>query len=242
MKAAITVIRPGLSKNNRYYPESVLKRDFKIFEGVKMFADHASEKAEREYPGGQIGNWVANLRNVRAEADGTLRGEAVIIDTPFKEKLSALAKNNLLEQFGVSIRAYGRGSVREVEGVGKVNFVEALEKAESVDFVTRPAAGGKVESLAESDGHIVESTGFIESFNGFRAAESIGEFRELNALVAKIGRRRGTFYGDEETVQQLVNAGFSYDAAQVLMESADPKQEFSKWSYDRFWDALKGLK
>src|SRR5574341_605648 len=45
----LTVIKPGLnlSKTRNYKPE-VLKRDYKIFEGAKMFADHLTRSEARE--------------------------------------------------------------------------------------------------------------------------------------------------------------------------------------------------
>ena len=146
-KLKITIIRPGLNKSKaRFYPAETLKRDFAVFEGAKMFADHQSEKEFKDKPEGSVNNWVASLKNVHAESDGTLAGDAFVIDPPFKAKLDELNKQGLLHEMGVSIRAIGEATEGEREGVS-TNVVEALLAARSVDFVTYAGAGGQIEAM-----------------------------------------------------------------------------------------------
>ena len=140
----ITVIKPGWSMNNRYYSPEMLKRDFKVFEGAKMFANHQTEAEQKARPEGDLKDWVANLSGVFAESDGTVRGVAAFVDPQFKEKVNLLRKQGLISQLGVSIRAMGEASDGEIAGKrGKI--VEALHGARSVDFVTFAGAGGKAE-------------------------------------------------------------------------------------------------
>jgi hypothetical protein len=152
-EATITVIAPGFNKGKgRYYPADVLKRDYNIFEGAKMFTDHQTDAESRVRPEGSLKDWVGSIKKVWAESDGTIRANAAIIDPPFKAKLEELAKNNMLKDMGVSIRAIGEARKEKVEGV-ETNYVESLLKARSVDFVTYAGAGGQVEALmTESDG------------------------------------------------------------------------------------------
>ena len=146
-KLKITIIKPGLNKSKaRFYPAETLKRDFHVFEGAKMFADHQSDKEAKDKPEGSVNNWVASLKNVHAESDGTLAGDAFVIDPPFKAKLDALNKQGLLHEMGVSIRAIGEASEQEREGV-TTNVVESLIAARSVDFVTYAGAGGQIEAM-----------------------------------------------------------------------------------------------
>jgi hypothetical protein len=143
----VTIIKPGLNKSKaRFYPAETLKRDYHVFEGAKMFADHQSEKEAKERPEGSVHNWVASLKNVHAESDGTLSGDAVVIDPPFEAKCDALNKQGLLHEMGVSIRAIGEASEQEREGV-TTNVVESLIAARSVDFVTYAGAGGQIEAM-----------------------------------------------------------------------------------------------
>lgn len=140
----ITIIKPGWSLNNRYYGADMLKRDHKVFEGAKMFANHQTEAEQKARPEGDVRDWVANLSGVFAETDGTLRGTATFTDPQFKEKVNLLRKQGLISQLGVSIRAMGESSDGEIAGK-KGKIVEALHGARSVDFVTFAGAGGKAE-------------------------------------------------------------------------------------------------
>lgn len=143
----LTVIQPGFNKSKeRYYPASVLKRDYAIFEGAKMFADHQTDKDARERPEGSVHNWVASMKKVWAESDGRIRGHAVPIDPIFKAKLEELSKQGMLGDMGVSIRAIGEASKGKIDGVD-TNCVESLLRARSVDFVTYAGAGGQVETM-----------------------------------------------------------------------------------------------
>jgi len=143
---SFTVIKPGWSKNDRYYPAAMLKRDYKVFEGAKMFVNHATEMQEKTRPEGDLHDWVANITKVWPEADGTVRATAKVIDPTFKQKLSMLGEASMLNTMGVSIRAMGKADVGEAEGrKGKV--VESFLGAKSVDFVTFAGAGGQVENI-----------------------------------------------------------------------------------------------
>jgi hypothetical protein len=149
-KLTLTVIKPGFNTSkSRYYKESTLKRDHKIFEGAKMFVNHATAAEEKARPEGDVNGWVATINKTWAETDGTIMAEAAVIDPPFKAKLDLLAENKKLSEMGVSIRAIGESYDEEVNGVN-TKVVESFIAARSVDFVTYPGAGGRVETI-ESD-------------------------------------------------------------------------------------------
>jgi hypothetical protein len=137
----ITIIKPGLSKNGRYYSPEMLKRDAQIFEGNKMFLDHATDKDMSQRPEGSVRDWVASLKGVHAEADGTLKGTAVIIDPQFKQKIGALAEAGLLGTLGVSIRAMAKFEDGKMDGK-PCKVIEGFKASRSVDFVTFAGAGG----------------------------------------------------------------------------------------------------
>jgi hypothetical protein len=149
----LTVIKPGWSKNNRYYSPELLKKSVGIFEGCKMFADHATDKQAAERPEGSMKDWVATINHVQAESDGTLKATASVHDEGFKTTLSNLKRAGNLSQMGVSIRAFGEAKDGEAEG-RKGKIIESLLGARSVDFVTFAAAGGRVESMSESVNNI----------------------------------------------------------------------------------------
>jgi hypothetical protein len=147
----LTVIKPGFNKSKRrFYPADMLRRDYRVFEGAKMFADHQTTEEERRRPEGSVGNWVASLKSLWVEQDGTVRATAAVIDNAFRGKLENLAKHGKLGEMGVSIRAAGEAREAEVEG-HETQYVEKLIAASSVDFVTYAAAGGGVDMLESDD-------------------------------------------------------------------------------------------
>jgi hypothetical protein len=149
-KLTVKVIQPGFNTSkSRFYKESTLKRDYKIFEGAKMFANHQTAVEEKARPEGDINQWVANLTRTWVESDGTVMGEAVVIDPTFKQKLENLSEAKLLHEMGISIRAFGEAYEGTIDS-HKTVVVESFLAARSVDFVTYPGAGGRVEAI-ESD-------------------------------------------------------------------------------------------
>lgn len=148
--AQLVVIQPGFNANKeRYYPAETLARDFGIFEGAKMFADHATESEEKDRPERSIKDWVATLKNVKVDEQGKIIGEAVVIEPWMQEKLATLRDKGLLSEMGVSINAVGTAVKSTIEGI-KTNLIEKLNRIRSVDFVTWPGAGGMV-TLYEAD-------------------------------------------------------------------------------------------
>ena len=145
-KLTLTVIKPGWSKNSRYYSESLLKKHAKIFEGAKMFTDHATDKEAQARPEGSVKDWVASVGKVWPDSSGKLLAEATVIDPAFKTKLDTLNKAGLLNQMGVSIRVLGEAVDGERDG-RKGKIIESFLHCRSVDFVTFAGAGGQVEAL-----------------------------------------------------------------------------------------------
>ena len=164
--AQITVIKPGFNTSKtRYYKPEALSRDFGVFEGVKMYADHPSKTDEENRPERSIRDWVATLKNVRVGTDGAIVGEAHVIEPWLKEKLSTLRDKGMLQDIGVSINAIGQATEAEIEGVRTLS-VEKLIRGRSVDFVTEPGAGGGVQvyesALTEYDVDLVTLDNLVE--------------------------------------------------------------------------------
>jgi hypothetical protein len=145
----ITVIKPGWSKNNRYYSPALLKGATHIFEGAKMFVDHQTDKDAAARPEGSVKDWVGTITGVYAAPDGAIKASANIHNEAFKTNLSNLKKAGNLSQMGVSIRAFGEAKDGEAEG-RKGKIIESLVGCKSVDFVTFAGAGGQVESMSEA--------------------------------------------------------------------------------------------
>jgi hypothetical protein len=145
----ITVIKPGWSKNNRYYSAELLKSRANIFENAKMFMNHATDAQAKQRPEGDVRDWVGTITGVHAESDGTLKATVNVHDEAFKTNLGNLKKAGNLNQMGVSIRAFGEAKDGEAAG-RKGKIIESLLGCKSVDFVTFAGAGGQVESMSEA--------------------------------------------------------------------------------------------
>jgi hypothetical protein len=142
--ATVVVIAPGFNRSQEhFYPQDALREALPLFEGVKMYADHATRTDKRERPEGSITNWVATLRNPRLDDAGRIVAEAHVHQPWLREMLANLKEANALSSLGVSINAAARIARKTIDGV-KTIAVEAIKRVASVDFVTEPGAGGHV--------------------------------------------------------------------------------------------------
>ncbi len=214
----VRVIQPGMnSSKSRFYPAEVLKRDHGIFNGQKMFADHQTEAQAKAQPEGSVNNWVGQLTRVWPEEDGTIMGEAQIIDPSFKAKLSSLADKGLLKEMGISIRAIGQATTKEVEGV-ETRYVESLLSARSVDFVTYPGAGGRVLAI-ESEENNNDVDLITEADFRLRRPDII------EALTTSIQEKINM---DEKEIKALQDALAAANAKVAVAEAATKKAEEDK--------------
>lgn len=144
----IEIINPGWGnhKDNHYYPASVLRRDAKVFEGVKMYtSDHnesdISEKTE-----------VAKIQSITGFSKiGAPIGRVVVFDPDFAEKTRNRAKAGELSSLECSILAVGKVRPGFTLDGRKGALVEAIERALRVDWVTRAGAGGRALRISESE-------------------------------------------------------------------------------------------
>lgn len=144
----LTVIEAGFNRpRSRYYTEAAIRDGAGIFRGLKMYANHQTRAEEQARPEGDVWQWVASITETAYdETSKSLRATAKLIDPTFKAKVHALAEAGLLNTLGVSIRAIGAGEQATIEAVDTFR-VDEFAGAISVDFVTEPGAGGRVELL-----------------------------------------------------------------------------------------------
>jgi hypothetical protein len=158
-RLTLTLIESGFNTSkSKYYTKKALKTGHQIFEGAKMFVNHQTEAEKKARPEGSVNDWAGQVDKTWVEEAATgktvMRGSAVIIDPPFKEKLETLQEAGLLNEMGVSIRAIGSGQEADIPlaegGTARAIAIDEFVKARSVDFVTYAGAGGRCEVL-ESD-------------------------------------------------------------------------------------------
>lgn len=231
----VTIIRPGFNKSkSRFYPQEVLKRDHKIFEGSRMFLNHATDKQAKERPEGDLRDWVASLSEVRAEGDGRLTGKATFADPSFQERIGHLNKVGLLPQMGVSIRASGDATQKKVDGVN-TTYVEALHKARSVDFVTFAGAGGQIEAMEAEEFEAAESEQENQN-NMDQLAQALEQLATAKAKIVAVEAENVTLKTQvtaletkfNESAKVAAKASTAVKVAEAIKDSKLPKSAKEK--------------
>ena len=240
----VRILVPGFnSSKGRFYSEQAIQDAATIFDGAKMYADHATESEEKEKPERSIRDWSATLHDTQVSETGNAVGTAHINAGWLKEKIANLYEQGDLEHLGISINAVGKGTNQTIEGT-KTVLVEGLVKStfQSVDFVTEAGAGGQaglresvqigldvdlmdVAQLREARPDLVTSieTEIKESVKQEvkEAMEAIKELEDLKGQVETLTTENGTLKTQiEEAEKEKAKA-----EAQALIKEAVDKAE-----------------
>ena len=150
----LKIIEPGWG-SSAYYDAEVLERDGpKVFtRGTHMHWDHPTETEEAERPEGSLDSLAAVLAGDAHWEPGGPKGPGLYADaevfTGHREAMDELAPH-----IGVSIKTTGTAESGERDGRTGPILTELLRHDHtSVDFVTKPGAGGQVLQLFESARH-----------------------------------------------------------------------------------------
>ena len=153
-RRSVKVIQPGWGSSG-YWPAEVLERDGPAAwpAGTQMFLDHPTESEESDRPERSVRDLAATLATDAAwQADGSdgpgLYAETVVAE-PYTDLIDAIA-----EDIGVSVNTWAEAPIGEKEG-RRGPVISRIASADespfnSVDFVTKAGAGGKVLALMES--------------------------------------------------------------------------------------------
>lgn len=144
----IKIIKPGWGSSG-YYSADVLQNSSTAFPaGTHMYWNHPTESERRERP-------ERDLRDLAAVTVTPARWDESGEDGPGLYALSTVVPHyrdhvdSLAEHIGLSINAYGTRHKGQAEG-RKGFIVDTISEGESIDFVTKPGAGGKIVGLFES--------------------------------------------------------------------------------------------
>lgn len=146
---AVKMIQPGWGSSG-YYSREVLERDVpKVFpKGTHMYWNHPTLSEQSERPERDLRDLAAvTVSEPRFQEDGPA-GPGVYADAKVFAGYGD-AINEIAEHIGVSI--FGKGVAKNGVAEGREGrIVEKITDGSSVDFVTRPGAGGAVVSVFES--------------------------------------------------------------------------------------------
>ena len=138
-KAKVRIIRNGRSMNGNVWRQEVLSRDHKKFEGAMVFLDHKFPE-DRRYE-----DFVGEIVDVTPDAEG-LTGTFKVLSEGAKPKFIRGVLREMPHHLGLSVYVWATGTPN-AEGD---EVVEEIDRAESVDVVYRPSAGGGVISVTEA--------------------------------------------------------------------------------------------
>jgi len=145
----LKIIAPGWGSSG-YYGADVLERDipsaFPV--GSHMYWNHPTLTEESERPEGDLSRLAAVLVSKPYFNESGDAGPGVYADakvfSPYADAINEMAPH-----IGVSIRGRGRQDQGEAEGK-EGPIVTEITQGMSVDFVTKPGAGGQIIEVFES--------------------------------------------------------------------------------------------
>jgi hypothetical protein len=148
----VVLIRPGWSKNNRYYGIPVLAKAVSLFEGIKAYANHPTPEQIVKGIARDVRDITGDYTNVRLGLQGEIRATRSVYG-PAGEAVWPLIMRAIETKrpiVGISINAVGKAMQGNAEGRDGL-IVEDITHANSADDVDAPAAGGSYESIIAQD-------------------------------------------------------------------------------------------
>lgn len=146
--AEIKIIQPGWGSSG-YYSKEMLTRDASVYApGTHMYIDHPTESEDKDRPERSIRDLAGELVTKGTYEENGTRGPGIYAKAKVFEPYKAMIEE-LAPHIGVSHRALGQKVEGEAEGK-KGPIIEKLVAAQSVDYITKPGAGGEVVQMFES--------------------------------------------------------------------------------------------
>ena len=157
-KFRMTVLRVGWnvrldgSPGDKYYTRESIATLVPLVEGTKAFADHPTEREERERPQRSVKELVGYWTDAKQELDGRVTATLVLLESAAWLKPALVAAEQLNSKgivfIGPSINGFGNARIGDAEGRrGKI--VESIKTLPTLYVVNAPRAGGTVDKLLE---------------------------------------------------------------------------------------------
>jgi hypothetical protein len=144
---------PGNERDRRIYDAGMLARDFKVFEGRKMFADHLTPDEEKKLGGRprSINGLTGRTLEAWWDSKGGVNGRGAVrarvgVSAPWLWELIS-HDPQLVE---LSINAFGKTRPTTGKDGRPASLVESITRCDSVDWVAAGGAGGRIVSFLES--------------------------------------------------------------------------------------------
>ena len=157
----IKIIGPGWGDKG-YYSEDVIKRDVPtVFPpGTQMFWNHDSTTEAASRPEGDLNRLAAvTIDDPIWEAEGAEGPGMYAHAKVFSDYAGQVQEKGAY--IGVSINGYGRFSIGEAEGK-KGRIIDEIAIGQSIDFVTKAGAGGRIVLTEAEQAQLKEAHNFAE--------------------------------------------------------------------------------
>lgn len=175
-RARVTIISPGQGSSGYYSPEVIAEAAELFVPNTHMYLDHAteSERAERGVRS------LKDLVGVIESAPTLNHNGALVADVKIMPAWREFVKE-AYPYIGVSISASG-----EIEESEQGRVVKKLTAVESVDFVTKPGRGGKINALLEAAVTNQEFSESTEKEGGMTVTITEAEHKALTENAARV--------------------------------------------------------
>lgn len=149
-----TLIVAGISANQAFYSDLVLREAAPRFEGVRIcMKSDEKHRAPTVRDIGDVIGWAESPRFVEGATPDTGRIVATLnlpgLPENTRNLLVAASRAGKQNIAGLSVDAYGRGVIRVVEGK-RIKTAASIDRIESVDLIVEPGAGGRLIRLVEA--------------------------------------------------------------------------------------------
>lgn len=152
----VTICEPGFTTSGWYHPDDVLRQAADVFEGIDVNLYDLPQGATHipnslfDLKSFLVKNKAGWIDNVRYVAGKGLKGILHFVDSAkWLGKNMLAAMNDGKKIYGLSYDAIVRATKDTIEGKKVFRAIKFL-KVDSVDIVTRPAAGGKFNRAVAS--------------------------------------------------------------------------------------------
>ncbi len=188
-EVVVTVLEPGFNRSGaRYYTSEAVAHAVSegLFNNRKMYVNHPSASEMRDRPERNLTDWVSTVKETWVDEEtGAIKARIKVVQNWFGDFLKQLQENEALPDVGLSIFAQGQVQRKKMDG-RLTDVVERFTRALSVDWVTEPGAGGRVDAIWESYQPVRLKEQETNVLNTMSATEAVATLREQRPDVIEI--------------------------------------------------------
>lgn len=205
----VTFLKPGFNRSGyRYYTKDAIHEAVTggMFTNLKMFMNHQTPQEMNQRPERDLKDWVSTMKECWVDSDGAAKGKVKVVQSWFSSFLKDLQESGSIGEIGLSIFAQGKVKPTKIEG-RQTNVVERFQRAMSVDWVTEPGAGGRVDQMWESYQPIMHKEQELNVLQSMTAEEALRELKESRSdVIEALAKQIKDESADEARLQEAAKS------------------------------------